>query len=389
MSHPQTHLLDRALVALIQNAFPFTAPPPAPNYGLDWTGLEERARYHGLTPLLATSLEAQPRIDVPEEMRQALADSHKSSALAGATKFHELDRVLALTRAEKIPLLLLKGAALARWLYPQPSLRPFGDVDILIHQTDVPRLQACLAARAYQPGQELAGGFSDAFYSELALQQTAPPRLALDVHWHLFVPLYFRRHMNVAWFWERTLEYTHGDSAALLLHPTAQLVHLTVHASLNHRHTPRLLWLYDLALLFAKHGGEIDWDDAARLARTSQVTRSVYDILAQVQEWWGVAAPAPFMETLRNTRVGLDEKIAFALTAAPHNQARVLSDALAAPGMQNKFQYAARHLLPDAAYMQTHYRIHHRALLPIYYARRLCESGWKFARSLLSTLTRK
>jgi hypothetical protein len=381
---------DRALVTLILRAFPLNAPPPpraAP--WAAWDILMARARWHGLAPLLCAALDAQPRADVPRDIAETLTQMYRSSALAGAAKYHELAILLQRARADKLALVLLKGAALAQWLYSAPALRPFGDVDVLLHQSDMPRLQAVLAARAYRASGELAEGFRDAYYSEMAFTQTAPPHLALDVHWHLFVPVYFRTRMDVQWFWAHTQEYRFGGAPAWMLDPTAQLLHLAVHASLNHRHEPRLLWLYDLALLLTQHGGEIDWDAVAAFARASRVTRSVYEILAQVEQWWGVGAPASFLQTLRTTRSGVDERIAFALTAAPHNEARVLSDALATPGAVNKLRYAARHLFPAPEYMTPHYRIPHPALLPLYYARRLAESSWKFARSLASSVSKR
>lgn len=381
-------LADRALVALVLEAFPFSRRAPASPSDTPWDGLLERGRYHGLMPLLHAALDTRPRADVPSDILQTLAESYRSSALANAANYHELQDLLPALRAAAVPAVLLKGAALAKWLYPDPALRPFGDVDLLVHPNDVPRLRSLVEMRSYRADDELADGFRDAYYSEMAFVQSAPPHLALDVHWHLFVPLYFRTRMDIRWFWDRAIESPVGSQPALLFHPTAQLMHLTVHASLNHQHAPRLVWLYDLALLLTRHGSAIDWDDVAAFARASRVTRSVYDILARVEQWWGVAAPASFMQTLHGTRAGWDERIAFALTSANHNQARVLSDALAAPGLGGKLTYAGRHLFPAPAYMTEHYHVRHPALLPLYYAQRVFRSGWKFARSLASALSR-
>ena len=381
---------DRVLVALILRAFPFSAPPPMPQtQAAQWDALVERARYHGLIPLLCAALDAQPNDTLPAAMPEMLQDTYRGSVLANAKKYYELDTLLDLTRAANLPLVMLKDAALAKWLYPDPGLRPFGDADVLLHQNDVPRLQTLLQARGDRASGELAAGFRDAYYSEMAFTQSVPPHLALDVHWHLFVPVYFRARMDSRWFWTHTQPYAQGGTRLTLLNPTAQLVHLAVHASLNHRHTPRLLWLYDLALLQHKHAAEIDWDDAAAFVRASQVTRSVREILEQTAQWWGVRAPASFLQTLQNTRIGVDERIAFALTAADRNEARVLSDALATPGISNKLRYALRHVFPDAAYMREHYHVRHSALLPFYYVRRTAETSWKFLRSVASAITPK
>ena len=378
--------IDQQLVALLDA--PFSSSPRAANRDVAWDALLSRARYHGLTPLLFARLQMPGAPDVPAPVLESLTETYRSSALAGAAKYYELAALGPLFAAAQIPFVVLKGAALAKWLYPEPARRPFGDLDLLFHAADVARLRAALAERAYQPGGELADGFGDAYYSEQSFHQTAPPRSTVVVHWHLFVPTYFRARMDVGWFWAHTQTVAFDGQPVLIFDPTAQLLHLTVHASLNHQHTPRLLWLYDLGLLMTRFAADIDWDAAAAFARASRVTRSVREILLQTEQWWGVSAPSSFMETLRTTRIGWDERAAFALTAAQHNQARALSDALATPGLANKLRYALRHVFPAPAYMTQHYHVRRRALLPFYYARRVVEIARKFARSLAAALTR-
>src|SRR6266852_5026087 len=48
------------------------------------------------------------------------------------TKIQKLFRLM---RAANVELILLKGWAIAR-LYPQPALRPYGDIDLFVHPRD-------------------------------------------------------------------------------------------------------------------------------------------------------------------------------------------------------------------------------------------------------------
>lgn len=395
--------LDRQLTALILNAFPLSAPPPAPpaRAVADWDALVERARYQGLAPLLYAALETEKFAGVPPGTVETLREQYRSSALAAAAAYRELDAILAQFQARAIPVVVLKGAALAPWLYPSRALRPFGDLDLLVCPPSASAAQALLQARGYFPTGELAPGFAADLYSERAFTRRAPPRTSIDLHWDLFVPLYYRRRLDREWFWRHTQPWdlengsprreregaavpTLAGAPALRLDPTAQFVHLAVHAGLNHQHAPRLLWLYDLALLLHGHGDEIAWDDVVRYASSAALGRSMVAVLDQVQIAWQVSPAPEYRAALNAARLGAVERLAFALTAAPHSEARALADALSAPGIRNKFRYALRHLFPDAEYMRRRYHVRRNALLPAYYLRRLGEITIKFSRSLWS-----
>lgn len=386
MPHSNSEL-NRQLVSYILRAFPFEAAPPELPQSTEetWHALLERARLEGLTLLLFASLE-KTNAAVPEFVHETLQTQVRLAALANGAAYHELDAVLPEFSSANIPVIVLKGAALAKWLYPAPNLRSFSDLDLFIRQRDVARLSAILRARGYDSNNELAAGFQDAFYSEMTFYRLTPPRVSLDVHWHLFVPLYFRRRIDPEWFWERAEIFSFGGATARVFNPTAQLVHLAVHASLNHKHTPRLIWLYDLALLLARKGDELDWHAAAAFAQQAGLARSMFEVLTQMQEVWSVRAPKEMYELFRPPHSSLKERIAFALTAAEHNQARALSDALSAPTWRGKVQYGWRHLFPDANFMRRHYGVQNDLLLPVAYARRLGTSAWKFTRSVWSSL---
>lgn len=388
-SSPPPTFLNQQLVAHILRAFPFGASAPTPQLSDEngWHALVQRAKPEGVSPLLFAALEKQSWDRVPPAVIETLQTGYRSSALAGRSSYYALAELLPELAAQQIPLILLKGAALAAWLYPTPALRPFGDLDVLIRQADISTVSGILRSHGYTPGQELAAGFRDAYYSEMSFTRRTPPRTALDLHWNLFVPLFYRRRMDVEWFWRHTQALALDAQTILILDPTAQLVHLAVHASLNHQNSPRLIWLYDLALLLDRYSAQIDWDAVQVFARASRLTRPIGHILDQMQATWGIRPPNSYANAFKPSNRDVSERVAFALTAATHNQARGLSDALSAPGI-GKLTYVLRHLFPSPTYMRQRYALDAGAWLPWHYARRVVEIGWKFLRSIGSAVTR-
>jgi hypothetical protein len=382
--------IELELVNRLQRSAPFAAPPSgtalAPLSESGWQAMLDRARYHGVAPLLARALDSDPQ--VPATVREAFQSEYRQAALGAAAAFRELEDLLAALAPSAIPLVLLKGTALAKWLYGAPALRPFSDVDILLHPTDLPKVRELLRGQGYAEGGELSSGFRDTYYSEMTLTRLAPPHTVIDLHWDLFVPLFYRRRTRLEWFWAETLAVKLGAQPVLILNPTAQLVHLTVHASLNHQNKPRLIWLYDLALLLTTAREQADWTAAAEYVQRAGLVHPVVSILDQVQRIWGIEPPPAWPRVFRHYQSRPLERLAFALTAANHNEARGLADALSTPGARNKLRFVWHHLVPDAAYMQRRYRLTADAWLPWYYARRLVESGFKFARSAWTALGR-
>src|SRR5262245_21488251 len=103
-----------------------------------WEGLAELAEAHGLIPLLSTHLQAA-EVAMPGDVRQQVQGYYLQHAHAARLRQGVLAEILALYRDAGIDALLLKGAALAHMVYPQPALRPMRDIDILVRASDAAR----------------------------------------------------------------------------------------------------------------------------------------------------------------------------------------------------------------------------------------------------------
>jgi hypothetical protein len=380
---------ERELVALVSAAFPLE-PVVSPPMTLDaarWSDIVTASQRHGLTGLLWRAIETLGRADVPSAAAELLQDTYRRSALSQALAYRELESLMGECARASIPLLVLKGAALARTLYSEPPLRPFGDLDVLIPQGEAHHLREMLIARGLRQ-VEMALGFNLDYYGEMAFFATRASDLMIDLHWELAAPGYYRRRMDVGWFWENTEEFVVGAQRARRLNPTAQLMHLALHAGLHHQDNLRLIWLYDIALLVTRRGKDIHWQAADEYARRTSLARPLRAMLDAAHSQWGVTLPQEAMTRFHPSPWAWRERAVYAVTTARHPEARALSDAMSAPGMGQKLELVREQLFPTAAYMREHYGVTNDALLPFYYARRVLESAGKFTRSLWSAANR-
>ena len=72
-----------------------------------------------------------------------LQQAYRLHTLRGLAHERDLRRVLILLRGHAIDPILVKGWSIAR-LYPEPGLRPYGDIDLCVYPPDFTRAQAVL-----------------------------------------------------------------------------------------------------------------------------------------------------------------------------------------------------------------------------------------------------
>lgn len=288
----------------------------------------------------------------------ALRDLAMAAAVIEPIRLRDLR--LLLDALHGIPLLILKGTALAYDVYDTPERRPRGDVDLLIRTDDLPRVRETFRALGYT--ERLTSG------DELGLRQTAFSRVddlsvehVYDVHWEITNRSVFRGTLTVAELSDRAIALPRiAESARGLSHVDALLL-ACIHRVAHHRDSDRLIWLYDIHLL---------WDrlDAAQRGRFAALAeeRSVLAICRRsvllAQETFGGAIPTELPEA------AADEPSAIYLDRSAPRGVLLAAELQALPGWRARLQRARQLALPPAAFMRQQYPRSGPAMLPLLYA---------------------
>ena len=113
--------------------------------GPDWQAILRKTERWGLAPLVYTNLrQAVHSGQVPTPVAERLRHLYHRDTIHGVAR-RELLRATLLRFAEaNVPVIVLKGAALATLVYPSPALRPMRDIDLLVHRRDLDRVEAVL-----------------------------------------------------------------------------------------------------------------------------------------------------------------------------------------------------------------------------------------------------
>lgn len=267
-------------------------------YGdLDWPWLLSLAAQHDATCLLYQSLQDTCPDAVPAPIINRLRQDWKSWTLNTVFFTQELLKLLQLFEAHHIPVLPYKGPALALSLYGNLSLRPFCDLDLLIHPQDLVRVKPFLAAEGYDTlavddAQEAANLWSDS--ERDFVRQDG--KVVLDVHWRI-TPRFFPFELPVEELWERRQSLCLLGTTVPTLAPEDLLLALCVHGAKEC--WGKLKWICDVAELIRAYPN-LDWGRVLAQAKQLHSQRMLLLGVGLAQELLGVRLPETVLAAIES-----------------------------------------------------------------------------------------
>lgn len=254
--------------------------PPPQDTPLDWVKLGHLAVAHGVAPLLHRAWSSLPD-GVPGALLTDLASIRWQTLKQSLLALRQRDTILHILGEAQIPVLTLKGAALARHWYRDLSLRPFGDIDLLIPASEAGTARRALFAAGYQSDRHPAGLNIFAPHHGAPLLHPGMP-CAIELHSQLqaLTPLQNVRYEE---FCARSIILDGRDALVRTLGPEDTLLYLCAHLL---RHVVdelgwRLLSAWDIARHLERYS--IDWvafTYRARLAGLQTACRATLGLAA-------------------------------------------------------------------------------------------------------------
>jgi hypothetical protein len=231
-----------------------------------WEGLLKHAEDDGLEPLLRAHL-LEAGVPLPAAVAEHLRIRWMQHAHACAVRTRVVTAVLRAMEDEGIPVLLLKGAALAHLVYENPTLRPMRDVDVLVRARDVLRaarlLEACgfaVAGPVVPPGHHHMRAMSTTVDSAT---------VTIELHRQLLQPTPFLRPVEFDDVYRDAQAFDWSDHEVRGLGREDMLWHVYAHAFAINVTRPaiRLISVADLVTLTEAWVEEIDWEHVRRRYR--------------------------------------------------------------------------------------------------------------------------
>ncbi|HTB66405.1 MAG TPA: nucleotidyltransferase family protein [Steroidobacteraceae bacterium] len=286
---PSPELIERGLCAATERFAAELVKPQldAPVWtDFEWQMARAAAVLHGITPLLATTLQwsgpASWQAFVREQRHQTLLRYGRIAAV-----LKDIDDQ---ATAQGLPVVALKGAALHALGIYAPGERPMADIDLLVRPVDAERAAQLLASLGYAQTwavwkHQVFEPAKNAAKSALPVGEHADYPVKVDLHIHIAERLPLTETAITE------LVFPHDAKAGLNPYPSsnALLLHLLLHAAGNLcGRGLRLMHLHDIARLAVKMTPE-EWGRLMGAVHTPK------------QLWWAL----PPLELLNRYQPGV------------------------------------------------------------------------------------
>lgn len=328
-----------------------------------------------LIPVLCECFTREELIDLlGERLTGTMLDMHRAEMLQNLLLESELQRVLSAFNAAAIPFMLFKGPALAHTVYPNPHIRTYHDLDILIHPADVERMGTLLTHMGY--------GFYEEYRADAADEQRTGYHYSLQpsgMPFACIVELHTAPHVSeigtlsdLEALWKNACSTTILGQPVTIMNPADHLLFLCWHYRF-HGFT-RLLWLYDLVMMLRFYAGTLDWDYLIKTARDQGLATTLFYCLCWCRDVFAVAIPEqvfarlrpPLLSRIVIERVALPD-VARGLSVASCQEQRVIARRAMVDNHRALLKAGLRMLFPSPVALQKRYMDHSRLSLRLFF----------------------
>jgi hypothetical protein len=281
---------------------------------VEWDELLTLAREAFMGPLLYVQLSTVCPTLVPPAVMERLRADFQSNAQHNAMLIRELLTIVEHFNREGIPIIPYKDPLSARKVYGNVGIRVCTDLDVFIHEGDVPRATEVLRTLGYTRIPRI-DALREAFEVELEYHRIfakdpdsyrrmfAPDRVGpfdfandragkLELHWN-FLPRRWSIRRNTEPFWARARTVPVDGTHLCSFSPEDSLLLACIHGTAIHDWRWWKL-VVDVAELITAHA-DLNWDQLVTIARGSGCLRILTIGLLLANE----VAGAPLPEDIR------------------------------------------------------------------------------------------
>lgn len=230
---------------------------------IDWHRLLLLAEEHRVSGQLAACLNNDSSAPVvPPEVKQSLLDRRRMQTLQTLRLTAKLFRLLEIFGKERVSTLVIKGPVLAMQAYADPSVRTYGDLDLLVRQRDIRRATELMIASGYDEAVPLTAIDAGKIPGQYLFSKT-DSKLLVELHNDLTLR-YFPRPLPLEEFFARQIRVRLDAHEVLAPCVEDELVLICVHGAKHF--WERLSWIADVAGLVARQRN-INWERAESTAK--------------------------------------------------------------------------------------------------------------------------
>lgn len=274
----------------------------------DWQNLLDKAIEQQVGALLYFQLQSFPDLKVPAIIQDVFKNSYRKNTFFNMALMGELKSILNLFNSHKIPVIVLKGAYLAKEIYPKVGLREMVDIDLLVPDDKVEQAAKLLEILGYKSirNHDVSLEIEQNFTHQLPPFRKSFALPVIEIHWTTCNPDETYQ-FDLTELWQRAKPTDFFGETALALAPEDLILNLCHHASYHHNFDIGIRPLCDLAKIIEHFQEKLDWKTLQITAQRWQWQKGLYIMLALAHHSLDVDLPDSILEAIEY--YGIDQKI--------------------------------------------------------------------------------
>ncbi|MBN2373782.1 nucleotidyltransferase family protein [bacterium] len=347
---------------------------------VDWSAVDDYSQRLGVKTLMYRHLSRERFAGyIPREVMLSLKEEYQRQSIRNIRIYGQICQILESMNKIKIPLVLLKGAFLAKWIYGDIALRNLSDIDILCREQDADIVQDKLSELGYKRQEEIFHSdfhervFINNFNHLTPLLRDRSAKVELHIDILNKIP-HEKRDMEKVW--DAVISCTFDGLQAYRLSVEYQILYLANHLY-NHmtKGNITLYWFCDIHEMINRCKGEIDWGQFSRLLDYFAIGSRIRYVFDLLMSGWNTPIPEKVLEGsgMVEYRSGLKEVIRNHLAPDKRN-ILFLPDYIAKfktvkriKGWRNRIYFLWRLVFPSRANLIHRYHINHPFTVCLFY----------------------
>ncbi len=256
-----------------------------------WNQISELARLHGVTSFLFYRTR-QLGISVPEEIKKEWLGIYLYQIAAERKARQQIKELKEILDPEGIPFILLKGASAMYRLYPEPGLRNFCDLDVLIPAEKVSVFKRVMEVNGYKPLATLTSSEDEALQQFECHLDPFWKEDAFTIEAHVSI-LGGKGNYSVALpeIWRDKEEINVNGIATHHLSKEHFLIHIFLHWIKDFSYGGLVETKGFIDALHVLKTWRIDWPKLRDTARRWDVEREILPLIATMNHYWHAGIP--------------------------------------------------------------------------------------------------
>ena len=265
-----------------------------------WTELLAQAETHQLRGFTYRLVADGPVASLaPAAVTERLREAYLGTAVRNALLFRQTQQFIKVLDERGIPVMLLKGLHLARFVYPEPALRNMADVDVMVPRDRLAEAEQVMIELGFGPlpRPNLEEFCTKSNHLAKLVKADAP---VVELHWTIERPTAPFR-IDLDGLWSRSRAAALDGTPVRLLSTEDLILHLTLHCSYHHQFDRSAMkGLVDLAAVVAGAKESLDWELLARRANEWGAAPFLYTTMRAVSEVLGTRLPPGWLDSLHH-----------------------------------------------------------------------------------------